>query len=375
MSEAKGTPPKRTPLYEAHVSLGAKIVDFAGFEMPVAYGSIIDEHTAVRERAGLFDVSHMGEFIVSGTGAAEFVNRVITNDCSKLTPGALQYTVMCRDNGTVIDDLLVFVLAKDRILLVVNAANIGKDFAHIDAFKKNGVELVDASDEYALIAVQGPRARDVMVGCGFFAAVRKELADLAYYNGLVIDQRGDEVLVSRTGYTGELGYEIFVPPPLARPLWDELRESGRRFDIRPVGLGARDTLRFEASYCLYGHELDDDTTPLEAGLGWVVKLKKEDFCGLQALKKERASGSKRTLAGFELQGRNIARQGYDVFGEGAVIGRVTSGTFSPTLQKSLCMALIATSAKTDGASYGVGIRGKEATADLTPLPFYKSRAK
>ena len=232
LTEAKGTPAKRTPLYETHVSLGARMVDFAGFEMPVTYGSIIEEHTAVRERVGLFDVSHMGEFIVTGPDAKAFVNQVITNDCSPLTPGDVQYTVMCRENGTVVDDLLVFILAEDRVLLVVNAANIDKDFAHIDTFEKRGVELVDASDGFALIALQGPRAPDVLLACGFFADTRDAIAKLEYYNGLVFDRDGEEVFVSRTGYTGERGYEIFLPPKLARPVWDDLAEAGRGFDIR-----------------------------------------------------------------------------------------------------------------------------------------------
>lgn len=366
---------KTTPLCEIHRSLGAKMVGFAGFLMPVSYGSIIDEHVAVRERVGLFDVSHMGEFLVTGDGARDFVNGVITNDCSALPPGGLQYTVMCRENGTVVDDLLVFVLATDRVILVVNASNIDKDFDHLSAFDHKDVQLTDVSDEYVLVAVQGPRAREVLVACDFFATLRGHIETLAYYNGLAMDHEGDEVLVSRTGYTGEIGFEIFVPPHLAVRLWTELTAAGRPYGVTPVGLGARDTLRFEASYCLYGHELDDATSPLEAGLSWVVKLKKNHFCGLEALKKEKTRGPKRTLVGLEVDGRNIARQGYAVLGGGEEVGRVTSGTFAPTLQKSLAIASIETTARSEAGPHGIRIRDKTVPARLTPLPFYASRAK
>jgi len=365
--------PQKTPLYEIHRSLGAKIVDFAGFSMPVAYGSIIDEHQAVRERVGLFDVSHMGEFLITGGDAKEFVNGIITNDCSALSPGALQYSVMCRENGTVVDDLLVFVLAEDRVMLVVNASNIEKDFAHVTGFSREGVTVTNVSDEYALIAVQGPRSKEVLVACDFFSGVTDQIDQLPYYYGLSYEYRGEEVLVSRTGYTGELGFEVFVPAHLAETLWIDLTVAGKPHGVAPVGLGARDTLRFEASYCLYGHELDDDTSPLESGLGWVVKLKKENFRGLEALRSEKAQGPKRKLIGLELEGRKIGRQNYSVVDGNDEIGAVTSGTFSPTLQKSLCMALVERSA-TDG-TLGVKIRGKVAQARLTQLPFYKSRAK
>jgi aminomethyltransferase len=366
---------KKTPLYEIHRSLGARIVDFAGFEMPVVYGSIIDEHHAVRERVGLFDVSHMGELIVTGKGARQFVNELITNDCMTLRPGDLQYTAMCRQDGTVVDDLLVNVLAEDRLLLVVNASNIDKDLAHVTSFPMDGVEVTNMSDDFGLVAVQGPRARDVLASCEFFAGVSDEMGRLGYYKGLSFEHWGEEVLVSRTGYTGELGFEIFVPAGFAESLWGAVMEAGAPHGIAPIGLGARDTLRFEASYCLYGRELDDDTSPLEAGLGWVVKLKKERFCGLEALREEKANGSKRTLVGLQLEGKRIARQGYKVVKDGDEIGRVTSGTFSPTLQKSLCMASIETQAKQRDGSYGVEIRGAVAPATLTKLPFYKSRAK
>jgi aminomethyltransferase len=351
------------------------MVEFAGFLMPVSYAGIIDEHTAVRERVGLFDVSHMGEFVVTGEGALDFVNAATTNDCSALSPGSLQYTVMCRENGTVVDDLLVFVVARDRVILVVNASNVDKDFDHLSAFERRRAELRNASEDYALIAIQGPHAREVLVSTELFAKHRAPIEALAYYNGLQVRSDGEEILVSRTGYTGEIGFEVFVPPRMAEELWTQLTAAGRAHAIAPVGLGARDTLRFEASYCLYGHELDDSTSPLEAGLGWVVKLKKSRFCGLDALKEEKARGPKRTLVGLELEGRNIARQGYAVRDAHRDIGRITSGTFSPTLQKSLAMALVESHSNTGKSRCGVHIRDKTVPAHPTPLPFYKSRAK
>jgi len=366
---------KKTPIYEIHKASGAKIVEFAGFLMPVTYGSIIEEHRAVRERVGIFDVSHMGEFVVKGPRAREFVNEIITNDCSKLAPGAVQYSVMCRENGTAVDDLLVFAVDDDRIILVVNASNIDKDFAHVLTFPRDGVTVENASDSYALLAVQGPRARDVLEACPVFRGVGRELDEIPYYKGFGFRHEGREILVSRTGYTGELGFEVFVPSKLGAVYWEAIVEAGRPFGIQPIGLGARDTLRFEAAYCLYGHEIDDETSPLEAGLGWVVKLAKQSFRGADALRKEKEAGSGRTLVGFELEGKNIARPGYGVVMNGAEVGKVTSGAYSPTLEKSLCMALIARTARDENARYAVAVRDKKIAAKMTPLPFYKSRAK
>ena len=366
---------KKTPLTFIHQSLGAKMVEFAGFLMPVSYGSILDEHRAVRERAGIFDVSHMGEFLVTGPRAREFVNEVITNDCSKLAPGALQYSVMCREDGTTVDDLLVFVLGEERVLLVVNAANIDKDFDHVCTFDKHGVKVENVSDSWALLAVQGPMTREILKACPIFRSVKAQLDETAYYKGFSFAYEGDEVLVSRTGYTGELGFEIFIPPPHAPVFWERIVEAGSSHGIIPIGLGARDTLRFEASYCLYGHELDDTTSPLEVGLNWAVKLNKPSFRGIEALRREKEAGSPRTLVGLDLEGRNIARPGYRVIKDGADAGKVTSGAFSPTLQKSLCMALIDRGAKDASTEYKIVIREKQAAAGVTALPFYKSRAK
>lgn len=366
---------KRTPLTHVHESLGAKMVEFAGFLMPVSYGSIIEEHRAVRERVGIFDVSHMGEFVVTGPRAKLFVNEVITNDCSKLDAGSLQYSAMCREDGTTVDDLLVFVLGEDRVLLVVNASNIDKDFRHMSSFPSDGVRLVDESDSWALLAVQGPFSLETLKACPIFGNVRRELDESPYYKGFAFRHEGEEVLVSRTGYTGELGFEIFVPPKHAAFFWDAIISAGSAHGIAPIGLGARDTLRFEASYCLYGHELDDETSPLEAGLGWVVKLNKASFRGIGSLRREKEAGPKRALVGFELPGKNIARPGYRVMKAGVDVGKVTSGGFSPTLEKSICMASIARSAKTEDAPFEIVVREKRVQASMTPIPFYKSRAK
>jgi aminomethyltransferase len=366
---------RHTTLYEIHQALGARMVDFAGFAMPVSYGSIIDEHHAVRQKVGMFDVSHMGEFILTGENVRGFVNGLITNDASRLRPGDVQYTVMCREDGTVVDDLLVCLMDEDKIMLVVNAANIEKDFAHISSFDTTGIQLRNASDDYGLIAVQGPLSRDVMKSCEPFAKVAGKIDELPYYRSFCWTHEGAEILVSRTGYTGELGYEVFLPSQRAPELWEAITRVGGSYGIVPVGLGARDTLRFEASYCLYGHELDDSTTPLEAGLGWVVKLRKERFSGLETLRKEKKDGSARTLVGFELEGRSIARQGFSVVEGERKVGKVTSGTFSPTLQKSLCMAYIEHSAAVSGEGFSLEVRNKLVPAKLVQLPFYKSRAK
>lgn len=365
---------KHTPLYDKHVGLGARMVSFAGYEMPVSYSGIIEEHEAVRQRVGIFDVSHMGEFVVSGAKTFEYLDRVMTNHCAKLPSDGVLYTVMCRENGTTVDDVLVMRLAEDRALVVVNAANIEKDFAHMQSLLIDGVELDDISESLALIAVQGPNSADVLARMDEFAGARKQFQETGYYRHFTVGCDGSEVIVSRTGYTGELGFEVFLPARLASRFWDGLLEKGADCGIMPVGLAARDTLRFEAAFCLYGHELDDETSPLEAGLQWVVKFRKGDFCGRAALVREKELGSKRRLAGFELEGRNIARDGYPVTRGGAVVGRVTSGTFSPSLKKSLCLAYVDSDAAT-GSDFSVQVRNKEIKAAPVELPFYASRAR
>jgi len=367
---------KKTPLHDVHRALGARMVPFAGFEMPVSYSGIIEEHKAVRERVGIFDVSHMGEFVVSGPRAFEYLDHAVTNTCSKLPVDGVLYTVMCRSDGTAVDDLLVSRIAADRALVVVNAANIDKDYRHMEALlPADGVTLENRSDDYALVAVQGPRARDLLEACETFAPVKDRLADTGYYRYFRVDTAGGEIIVSRSGYTGELGYEIFVPAGSTVALWEELTLHGADYGLSPVGLAARDTLRFEASFCLYGNELDDETSPLEAGLKWVVKFKKPGgFVGKDALVAARETGLKKKLVGLEVEGRHIARHDYPVMSGAEVVGRVTSGTFSPSLGKSLCMAYI-DSDRSDEQEYTIQIRKKQVAARVTPLPFYASRAR
>jgi aminomethyltransferase len=369
---------KETPLTGVHEQLGARIVEFAGFRMPVSYTSIIQEHEAVRSRAGLFDVSHMGEFLVSGSGARRFVNDLVTNDCDALIPGAVLYTVMCRENGTVVDDLLVYMMGnadEPAYMLVVNASNIDKDFSFISGRLPADVTLENLSKDIALLALQGPASRDIVQHCPLLEPFAGAVERLEYYHFLQGELDGDTILVSRTGYTGELGFEIYVPPRCAVELWNQIMEAGGSHGIAPVGLAARDTLRFEASFCLYGHELNDDTSPLEAGLPWVVKLGKESFIGKEALVREKAEKPKRRLIGLELEGRNIARQDFAVYYNGAAAGSVTSGTFSPTLKKSLCMALVKSESAGTSGEHAVEIRNKIIPAKKTKLPFYASRAK
>jgi len=319
----------------------------------------------------------MGEFVVAGPGAFDYLNRAITNDCGKLPDDGTLYTVMCREDGTAVDDLLITRIADDQVLVVVNASNIEKDYAHMKALlPSEGVELFDRSDEYGLLAVQGPKSRDLLKSCALFSPVHDRIDDLGYYRYLRFQADGHDIIVSRTGYTGELGFELFVPAAGARHVWNEIVDTGGEFGLSPVGLAARDTLRFEAAFCLYGHELDDATTPLEAGLKWVVKLKKHGgFVGRDALLAEKKDGSRKKLVGFEIEGRNIARQDYPVMLNGDVVGTVTSGTFSPTLEKSLCMAYIDADRLDDRQSYSIQARKKLVGARVVALPFYASRAR
>ncbi len=366
---------RRTPLYDAHVALGARMVPFAGFEMPVSYSGILDEHHAVRRRVGVFDVSHMGEFVVHGPDTWAFLDRLVTNHCARLADDGVLYTVMCREDGTTVDDLLVMRMGDERALLVVNAANIEKDLEHVRSLCEGDVTVENASDEYALVAVQGPASREVLAACPTFAPARSAIESVPYYRWFrFADSGGCEILVSRTGYTGEVGFEVFVEPHRAPSLWAEILEHGREFGAVPAGLAARDTLRFEACFPLYGHELDDTTTPLEAGLRWVVKFRKGDFVGREALEKQHEEGVPRRLVGLELEGRAIARQGFEVERDDEVVGRVTSGSFAPTLEKSLALAYVERAALEGGDVFAVRIRGRDVPARRVKTPFYPSRA-
>lgn len=358
--------PKRTPLYESHLEAGAKMVEFAGWTMPVQYSGVIDEHRAVREAAGLFDVSHMGQIRVTGPSAESFLQGVTPNDVSRLTRGRAHYSGLLTEAGTYIDDLLVYRLDAADFLLVVNAANTDKDFSWLRSRSGGEVELQDVSDKWALLALQGPKARDILAGL-----TPCDIDSLKYYRFAVDAVAGIEAIISRTGYTGEDGFELYLEPDHAPAVWRQLLEAGAPVGLQPAGLGARDTLRLEAGMALYGHEIDDTTTPFDAGLHWVVKMDKGEFVGREALAVQLQRGSTRSLVGFEVQGRGIARQGHRVVAAGEEIGRVTSGTWSPTFEKALGMAYVPESSAEIGSDLQLDVRGRSVAAKVVGLPFYK----
>lgn len=360
---------KKTVLNDEHRALKARMVPFGGWDMPVQYSGVMAEHEAVRTRVGLFDVSHMGEFIVTGPQAKAFLNRVTTNDLSKLYDGRCQYGMLCYPNGTVVDDLIISQLAPERFLVVVNASNIQKDFDWMALNNREKVDLENISDLMGLIAIQGPKAALVVE-----EMFGKSFADLKYYHICEIEHEGHSLFVSRTGYTGEDGFEVMMPTSQAVALWRRALEVGAKHGIAPVGLGARDTLRLEAAYSLYGHEINDTILPLEAGLGWVVALGKGDFVGRDALVKGKEAGLKRHLRGFEMTEAGIAREGSAVFSGGKRIGHVTSGTHSPTLKKALGLVLVDAHHAAIGSEIEIDIRGKMKKARLIKTPFYKRPA-
>ncbi|MBN1884072.1 MAG: glycine cleavage system aminomethyltransferase GcvT [Candidatus Krumholzibacteriota bacterium] len=365
---------RKTPIYESHVERGGRIVEFAGYEMPVSFEGIVAEHGRVRNGVGLFDVSHMGEIWITGDAARRFADWTVTNNVGKLDAGQICYTTCCNEEGHVLDDLLVYKFGEERILLVVNAANVDKIDAHLRDVVRWDVHLENRTLETGQIAVQGPASRELLMRIQLCAPIRDEIETMPYYRFVSFEKNGAEVLVSRTGYTGELGYEIYLPAHLALDAWNELLEAGTDLGVAPIGLGARDTLRFEPCYCLYGNELDEKTSPLEAGLSWVVKLKKGDFIGRDALAAEKEAGPPRSLVGFEIEGRGIARHGFPVMLGGETVGAVTSGTFGPTLGKSLALALVSSAAATEEEGFTVDIRGRAVPAARVRLPFYKSRS-
>jgi aminomethyltransferase len=358
-------PLKRTPLYHVHTALGAKIVPFAGFEMPVQYPTgITAEHKAVREKAGLFDVSHMGEFIVRGPQAVELVNHVTTNDVTALKPGQAQYSTILREDGTIVDDCLVY-RADDRLLMVVNGSNIDKDFAHISRFVRDfDATLDDISDKVALLALQGPDAARILQ-----QHTTTELSQIKYYEFTTGTVAGvEKVYISRTGYTGEDGFELYFPGEHSETIWNALTASG---EVTPAGLGARDSLRLEMGMALYGNDLDDTTTPLEASLGWLVKMNKGDFVGRDALSKQKDEGLKRKLVGFTTTERSFPRHGYPVFVKGKPSGEVRSGTMSPTLGIPIGTAYVPPDSAAEGSPLEIEIRGKRIPATVQKMPFYK----
>jgi len=362
---------QRTPLYDRHVALGAKMVEFAGWSMPVQYDGLIAEHRRVRSAVGLFDVSHMGEIYFEGAGALATLDNLATNDVAGLQNGQVLYTALCNPQGGVRDDALVYRMSGERFVLVVNASNCAKIVDWAGENLGPATRMLDVSAQTALIAVQGPRSRELLQSCSTIGPLAQQLGALPYYWFVQGEVNGKPMVVSRTGYTGEVGYEVFVPNECAAGLWDELMERGRVFDCGPAGLGARDTLRFEVCFCLYGHELLEDVSPLEAGIAWTVKLKKPGFIGKEALVRQKQAGIPRQLVGFEIEAgaRAIARQGYEVHAAGRRVGQVTSGTWSPTLERSLGLALVETAAA--AGPLQVVVRGREVPLRTVPIPFHK----
>jgi aminomethyltransferase len=361
---------RRTPLYTSHLELAGRMVPFAGWEMPVQYAGVIDEHRAVRTAAGLFDVSHMGEVRVRGEGAEAFLQRLTPNDVGKLAPGRAHYSGLLTEQGTYVDDLLIYRLAADDFLVVVNASNAPRDFEWIasraGAFRDN-VQVTDVSDDYALLALQGPLALDILK-----PLAPPEIAGLRYYGFLQGKVAGRKALISRTGYTGEDGFEIYLAPEDAQHVWRLLLAAGGDRGLAPAGLGARDTLRLEAAMALYGHEIDETTTPFEAGLDWVVKLDKGDFLGSEALRAQKEAGPRRKLVGFEVRGRGIAREGHGVLSsEGEAVGKVTSGTWSPTFEKAIGMAYVPVGMAAPGTPLTLDVRGRSVPAVVVETPFYR----
>ncbi len=357
---------KRTPLYELHRELGAKLIDFGGWEMPVQYSGILEEHRAVRERVGLFDVSHMGELEFSGPDALAAVQWLTPNDVARLADGRCHYSAFLTERGTFVDDLLVYRKAADEYMLVVNASNTPKDFEWARSNGRGDVRIEDGSERWALIAVQGPRAASLMSRVS-----RPDPSDLPYYGFRETAVYGARALVSRTGYTGEDGFEIYLAPDLADRTFRGLLEDGRGDGAVPCGLGARDTLRLEAKMVLYGNDIDDTVTPWEADLAWIVKMQKgSDFLGRAALERQKAEGVPKKLVGFEMIDRGIARHGYPARAAQGD-GIVTSGTHSPTLGRPIGLALLPTEASAIGTDFDVDIRGRAAKARIVPTPFYK----
>ncbi|ERJ60063.1 glycine cleavage system aminomethyltransferase GcvT [Sphingobacterium paucimobilis] len=358
---------KNTALTDLHISLGAKMVPFAGFNMPVQYTGINDEHETVRNGVGVFDVSHMGEFILKGEKALDLIQKISSNDATKLYDGKVQYAYLPNENGGIVDDFLTYKLDDETYLLVVNASNIEKDWNWISQFNTFGVDMKDISDQTALLAIQGPKAAEALQ-----SLTEIELASMEYYTF----QKGkfagvDNVIVSATGYTGAGGFEIYVANEDVKTVWDAIFTAGAPYGIKPIGLGARDTLRLEMGFCLYGNDIDDNTSPLEAGLGWVTKFTK-DFVNSENLKAEKEAGIQKKLVGFEMIDRGIPRHDYEIVdADGNIIGRVTSGTQSPTLKKSVGLGYVNNAFTKEGTEIYINIRNQKVKAVIKKPPFVK----
>ncbi len=364
--DTQAGPPKKTPLNGLFREMGARLVDFAGWEMPVHFSSILEEHHAVRGAAGIFDVSHMGEIHVGGGGALLLIQGLTCNDAARLQTGQAHYTALTTEKGTFVDDILVYRRGRDDFFLVVNAGNTDKDFAWIARHAEKDVEVVNASARWAQLALQGPKAETILA-----SLTPLPLRSMRYYHFLEGEVRGVPSIVSRTGYTGEDGFEIYLPPGAAADVYRAILDAGRAHGIRPCGLGARDTLRLEARMALYGNDIDETTTVFEAGLEWIVRLEKGDFIGRGPLAREQETGPKRRLVGFEMLDPGIARHGYPVFEGGREVGTVTSGTLGPTVKKNIGLAYVPTALSAAGTRLSIGIRGRQAAVVVVPTPFYK----
>jgi aminomethyltransferase len=360
-------PLKKVPLHAVHVSSGAKMIPFAGFEMPVQYSGLSDEHITVRKKAGIFDVSHMGEFFLEGPDALNVIQYITCNDASKLTPGKIQYSALMNEKGGIVDDLLVYCLNEDKYMLVVNASNIEKDKNHILKYSEGkNVHFEDKSERYCLFAVQGPLATGILQ-----KLTSVNLSEIPYYHfksGIFAGV--NDILLSNTGYTGAGGFEVYVPNEHAEKIWHEILKAGQDEGLKPIGLGARDTLRLEMGYCLYGNDINDDTSPLEAGLGWITKLNKGEFLGKVLLEKQKTEGLKKKLCGFVMEERGIPRHDYAVQdSEGKEIGKVTSGTQSPSLQKGIGLAYVDAAYAHPDTEIFIVIRDKPHRAKIAKIPF------
>ncbi len=369
MTSSTTTQLRKTALNAVHRRLKAKMVNFGGWDMPVEYSGIVSEHMATRTAAGLFDVSHMGEIEVRGEQALELVQHVTCNDASKISIGQAQYSGLMTERGTFVDDLLVHKISDAHYLLCVNAANQDQDFEHIRAHNRTGAQVENAGERYSQLAIQGPKALGILQR---FTNV--PLESVRYYHFTFGKVEGVDCLIARTGYTGEDGFEIYFAPEYSELMWAALLEAGTEEGMLPCGLGARNTLRLEAAMCLYGHEIDETTTPWEAGLGWICKTTKGDFLGREILIQQKGKGVDRSLIGFEMQDRLIARDGCPVSIGGAPAGRVTSGSPAPYLKKNIGMAYVPAASKAPGTEITVEVRGNQAPARIVPMPFYK-RAK
>lgn len=368
MSQSAPASLKKTPLNARHRSLGARMVEFGGWDMPVEYAGLVQEHMAVRTAGGLFDVSHMGQIEIAGKDALTAVQHITSNDAAKLADGQVQYSALTTPEGTFVDDVLTYRLTAEHFMLVVNASNIMKDFKwiaqHIAGI--GDAVAVNTSSRYALIAIQGPVAQQVLQ-----SLTGVDLSAIKYYWFTTGEVASVRVTISRTGYTGEDGFEVFVPPASAERVWDAILAAGRPHGVVPAGLGARDTLRLEAGMRLYGNDMDETTTVVEADLGWIVGWKKEAFLGSEVLKKQKAEGAPRKLVGFEVLDRAIARHGYDVYIDGEKAGVVTSGTQTPFLKKAIGMAYLPAAKASTGTGFEIDVRGRRVKAQVVPMPFYK----